>query len=144
MLHENESWIEDVNDIREEMNVVAGVVYRVELEVLQGGFDGPDANISRIQINSKDFGECNPPGSNYSCSFYKCPFDLDKDEIMSFTGLLNIQLTFQHSSYHCDCDEDTWECSPKERVNKSGHEQGRSIFTAVARIVLTPIRSIKG
>ena len=136
MLHENKMgrWNIDDIDIREEMNVVAGVVYKVELEVLQGGFESQDANISSIQINQKDFGGCNPPGSNYSCTFYKCPFEQDKDEIFSLTGLLIIQLTFRHSSYHCDCDEDTWECSPKKSDGS----------TAVARVVLTPIRSIKG
>ena len=53
MLHENQMgrWDIDDIDIREEMNVVAGVVYKVELEVLQGGFESQDANISSKTFN---------------------------------------------------------------------------------------------
>ena len=104
--------------IEEEMEVVPGVVYMVELEVLQGGFESPDATVSRIILNDHEFGECNPPGSDYSCSFYKCPFEQDNNEIFSLTGLLQIGIKFKHASHHCDCDETTWECSPKKREDR--------------------------
>ena len=134
----------NLTTIEEEMEVIPGVVYRIELEVLQGGLESPDATVSKITLNDNEFGECNPPGSDYSCSFYKCHFDQDKNEILSLTGLLHVELKFKHTSHHCDCDENTWECSPKKRIDRSGDVPNRIPVHAVARLTLTPIRSTKG
>ena len=130
--------------IEEEMEVIPGVVYRLELEVLQGGLESPDAIVLKITLNENEFGECNPPGSDYSCSFYKCHFELDQNEIFSLTGLLHVYLKYKHASHHCDCDETTSECSPKKREDKSGDVPNRGQVHAVARITLTPIRNTKG
>ena len=130
--------------INEEIDIIAGVVFRVQVEVLQGGLEIQDARVSSIMLNEKDLGGCNPTGSNFSCSFQTCNFDGDKNEIISLTGKLNIVLRFTRAAHYCDCDEITWECSPKQRENKSGDVPGRTGFIAVARVTLTPIRSTKG
>ena len=130
--------------INEEMDIIAGAVFRVNVEVLQGGLESPDAKVSNIKLNEKDLGGCNPTGSNFSCSFQTCNFKGDKNEIISLTGKLNIVLRFTHAAHYCDCDEITWECSPKQRRDESGDVAGRTGFIAVARVTLTPIRSTKG
>ena len=130
--------------INEEMDIIAGVVYRVNVEVLQGGLESIDAKVSSIKLNGKDLGGCNPTGSDFSCSFQTCHFDGDKNEIISLTGKMNIVLRFTHAAHFCDCDEITWECSPIKRSNESGDVAGRTGFIAVARVTLTPIRSTKG
>ena len=98
----------------------------------------------KLKLNDHEFEECNPPGSDYSCSFYKCHFEQNNNEIFSLTGLLHVDLKYKYASHHCDCDETTWECSPKKRTDKSGDVPNRSQVLAVARLTLIPIRSTKG
>ena len=40
--------------INEKMDIIAGAVFRVNVEVLQGGLESPGAKVSSIELNEKD------------------------------------------------------------------------------------------
>ena len=123
--------------------VVPGVVYRVKLEILQNDLGHPEKEkVEDIQLDGRSIGECNPPGLDLSCNFYECGTDINSNEVSSTTGSINIKLFYKGNSQDCDCNEETWECSPEQ--GKPGHVSGRTSMQAAARLTLTPIRNKKG
>ena len=107
--------------------------YWIKLEVLQSDLSDSDEKVSRIEIDGKNFGECNPTGSDRDCTFYDCAPHLLSNQISSEKGRLKVKLTFQGHSKDCDCDKQTWRCK-KENEDKS-----LTPMAAAVRITLTPM-----
>ena len=112
------------------------VNYLIKLEVLRNDLGGSDEKVNAIIFDGTNVGECNPPGSDYDCDFYDCTSKLTLKEVVSTTGLITIELKYVGHSKDCDCDKNTWECSPEDSVN------GRSPMVAAARITLTQLTLI--
>ena len=76
-------------------------------------------------------GGCNPPGSDYACDFWKCPVPSGK-YVVSKTGSIAVALNVIETSWDCDCDTKTWQCSAENKV------KGRTAMEAAVRFTLTP------
>ena len=125
------------------LRVIPGIVYKIGLEILQSGHENDIARISEFKLDEKSIGECKPSGSENACSFYNCFKDPLNKEITSYTGVISASLVYQKNPhYTCDCDFNTWECSPKHGI--TGHIVNRAATKAVAKVTLTPIRNTKG
>ena len=123
--------------------VIPGIVYKIGLEILQSGLENDIARLSEFKLDDNTLGECNPSGSETACSFYNCFKDASKKEITSYTGVISASLVYhKNPHYTCDCDFNTWECSPKH--GHTGHIANRAATRAAAKITLTPIRNTKG
>ena len=76
---------------------------------------------------------CNPPGSDYACDFWKCPV-VSAAKVMSKTGSIAVAFNVIETSYDCDCDTKTWQCSSELKKVK-----GRTPMEAAVRFTLTPM-----
>ena len=125
------------------IRVIPGIVYKIGLEILQSGLENDIARLSEFKLDDNTLGECNPFGSETACSFYNCFNDPSNKEITSYTGVIAASLVYhKNPHYTCDCDFNTWECSPKHGY--TGHIANRAATRAAAKITLTPIRNTKG
>ena len=125
------------------IRVIPGIVYKIGLAILQSGIENDIARLSEFKLDEKNLGECNPSGSETTCSFYNCFKDPSNKEITSYTGVISASLVYhKNPHYICDCDFNTWECSPKHGL--TGHIANRAATRAAAKITLTPIRNTKG
>ena len=113
--------------------VTPGAEYSIKLEVLKNDLADSSEKVSDIKINDESFGECNPSGDDYDCTFHDCTPLLTRKTVSSTTGEMSVDLTFIGHSYDCNCDKRTWECKD-ERLPKGD----LSAMSAVARVTLTP------
>ena len=75
---------------------------------------------------------CNPPGDDYACDFWKCPVP-EATKVMSKTGSIAVAFDVRETSWDCDCDTKTWQCSKENKV------KGRTPMEAAVRFTLTPM-----
>ena len=115
------------------LSVLPGIEYRVKVEVLRNDLAGSDEKVSRIALNGRTIGDCNPNGGDYDCTFFDCSLTLSTKQISSSDGSVVAALTFQGHSRDCDCDKETWECA------KEDTKKGFAPMLAVAKITLTPL-----
>ena len=115
------------------LQVIPQQKYWIKLEVLQNDLADSDEKVSRIEIDGKNIGECNPTGGDFDCTFFNCAPDLLSNQISSENGRLKVKLTYQGHSKDCDCDKQTWRCK-RENLDNS-----LTPMVAVARITLTPM-----
>ena len=113
--------------------VIPGAEYSIKFEVLRNDLGDPSEKVSDIKINDESFGECNPSGGDYDCTFHDCTSVLARQTVSSATGEMSVKLTFVGHSRDCNCDKTTWECQSELL------EQGDlSPMLAVYRVTLTP------
>ena len=108
--------------------------YTVMAQVLRNDMGSTSEKLSSItmdgvQILSK--GDCNPPGHDHDCDFWTCPTVTGKP-VLSQTGSIAVTLDFKETSWDCDCDTRTWQCSKENTV------AARTAMEAVVRFTLTP------
>ena len=107
--------------------------YDVRIEVLRNDLGSSDERVSKITFDGVTIGDCNPDGGDYDCTFFNCRDTIQNALVFSETGSIRVALTYQDHSWDCDCDKETWECSPENQVPT------RTPMTAAARITLIPI-----
>ena len=115
------------------LKVYPGIDYSVKVEVLRNDLGSSSEKVSRIALNGRTIGDCNPNGGDYDCTFFDCSLTLSTKQISSSDGSIVASLTFQGHSRDCDCDKETWECA------KEDTKTGFAPMLAVAKITLTPL-----
>ena len=115
------------------INVQPGIDYSVKVEVLRNDLGSSSEKVSRIALNGRTIGDCNPDGDDYDCTFFDCSPTLSTKQVSSHGGSIVASLTFQGHSRDCDCDKGTWECAKED--TKIGFDP----MLAVAKITLTPL-----
>ena len=115
------------------INVVPNLDYSVKVEVLRNDLGSHSEKVSKISFDGVVFGDCNPDGEDYDCTFFDCKQSIQKLPLSSKTGSILVALTYQGHSWDCDCDKETWTCSKENQIPT------RTPMTAVARITLSPI-----
>ena len=115
------------------INVAPNLDYDVRIEVLRNDLGENDERVSKITFDGVTIGDCNPDGSDYDCTFFDCRDTIQNAQVSSETGSIRVALTYQGHSWDCDCDKETWDCSPENQVSS------RTPMTAAARITLIPI-----
>ena len=115
------------------INVVPNLDYNVKVEVLRNDLGSYGEKVSKISFDGVVFGDCNPDGGDYDCTFFDCKDSIQKLPLSSNTGYILVALTYQGHSCDCDCDKETWTCSRENQIAT------RTPMTAVARITLSPI-----
>ena len=118
-----------------EIKVYPGKVYLVSVEVLRNGLGNDDDKVSKIRLNGKNIGACNPDGSDRDCTFYDCDSTLTAKEFSSSSEILTFKLDYVGNSENCSCDTSTWECSSNMEFDEV---DSPIVMAAVARITLTP------
>ena len=116
------------------INVLPGIDYSVKVEVLRNDLGSNNEKVSRIELNGRNIGYCNPDGDDYDCTFFDCSQTLSTKSISSTNGSIAASLTYEGHSWDCDCDKQTWQCA------KENTKIGFTPMTAVAKITLTPLR----
>ena len=120
------------------IQIVPRQKYWMKFEVLRNDMNDAEEKVSRIEINGQDFGECDPPGPDYDCTFFNCAPEIVKNQIVSEDGKLQVKITFQGHSHDCDCDKSTWKCEP-EANDPLQRDPKLFPIVAAARITLTPM-----
>ena len=120
------------------IQIVPRQKYWMKFEVLRNDMNDADEKVSRIEINGQDFGDCDPPGPDYDCTFFNCAPEIVKNQIASEDGKLQVKITFQGHSHDCDCDKSTWKCEPEANDPLQRDPKLFPIVVA-ARITLTPM-----
>ena len=115
------------------LNVLPGVDYSIKVEVLRNDLGQSAEKVSRIALNGRSIGECNPDGDDYDCTFFDCSQTISDKSISSTNGSIVASLTYEGHSWDCDCDKETWQCA------KENTKVGLTPMTAVAKITLTPL-----
>ena len=120
------------------IQIVPRQKYWMKFEVLRNDMHDAEEKVSRIEINGHDFGECDPPGPDYDCTFFNCAPEIVKNHITSEDGKLQVKITFQGHSHDCDCDKTTWKC---EQEANDPLQRDPKLFpiVAAARMTLTPM-----
>ena len=116
------------------IKVTKGVTYIVKAEVLRNDLSEKDEWVRSVKLDGNELFQngCNPPGNDHDCDFFECPAIKDF-VITSTTGTIGVKMDFIEHSHDCDCDVDTWSCSPQFSVT------GRAPVEAVMRFTLTPV-----
>ena len=134
---EGNSWNGNAKTYDGTINVTPNLLYNVKVEVLRNDLGDAHEKLSQISFDGINFGECNPPGDDYACDFFDCKSGLQKTEISSTTGNINVALTYVGHSHDCNCNKKTWDCSAEK--GRKGHNPGhKSPMIAAARVTLTP------
>ena len=123
----------DAIEYTDDIKVQPGIDYSVKVEVLRNDLGSSDEKVSRIALNGREMGYCNPDGGDMDCTFFDCSTTLLYKHISSPSGLLVAALRYQGHSRDCDCDKGTWQCA------KEDTKAGFSPMLAVAKITLTPL-----
>ena len=106
----------------------------VTAEVLRNDMGSASEKLASITLDGVQMlprGGCNPPGSDYSCDFWTCPV-VSAAQVVSKTGSIAVTFDVRETSWDCDCDTKTWQCSAENRV------AGRTAMEAAVRFTLTP------
>ena len=115
------------------ISVSKGVHYLVTAEVLRNDMGSASEKLASITLDGVQMlprGGCNPPGSDYSCDFWTCPV-VSAAKVMSNTGSIAVAFDVKETSWDCDCDTSTWQCSKESTV------RGRTPMEAAVRFTLT-------
>ena len=116
------------------ISVSKGVQYSVTAEVLRNDMGSSSEKLVSITLDGVQMlprGGCNPPGSDYSCDFWTCPV-VSAAQVVSETGSIAVAFDVRETSWDCDCDTKTWQCSAENKV------KGRTAMEAAVRFTLTP------
>ena len=108
--------------------------YSVKAEVLRNDMGGSSEKLATLTLDGKKMlpsAGCNPPGSDYACDFWKCPV-VSAAKVISNTGSIAVTYDVRETSWDCDCDTNTWQCSAENTVS------GRTPMEAAVRFTLTP------
>ena len=103
-------------------------------EVLRNDMGSSNEKLATLTLDGKQMlpaAGCNPPGDDYACDFWKCP-DVAEAKVMSWTGSIAVAFDVKETSWDCDCDTNTWQCSSENAVS------GRTPMEAAVRFTLTP------
>ena len=117
--------------------VSKGVHYSVKAEVLRNDMGHASEKLLSVTLDGVKMlpeGGCNPPGNDYNCDFWTCPV-VSGRSVVSRTGSIAVGLDFRETSWDCDCDTKTWQCSKENTV------RGRTAMEAVVRFTLTPTQT---
>ena len=112
-----------------------GVYYMVTAHVLRNDMGSSSERLTMLTLDGKSVlpkGGCNPPGSDYACDFWQCPVPKGT-KVMSKTGKIAVALNVFETSWDCDCDKKSWQCSAENKV------KGRTPMEAAVRFTLTPV-----
>ena len=118
---------------KDDINVLPGIEYSIQVEVLRNDLGDSTEKVTKIKINGETIGDCNPDGGDYDCTFFNCAQTITTKRISSPDGTIFASFTYVGHSRDCDCDKETWECA------KEDTKTGFSPMTAVAKITLTPL-----
>ena len=108
----------------------------MKAEVLRNDLGHSSEKLATVTLDGKHMlpsAGCNPPGSDYACDFWKCPV-VSAAKVMSKTGSIAVAFNVIETSYDCDCDTKTWQCSSELKKVK-----GRTPMEAAVRFTLTPM-----
>ena len=110
--------------------------YSVQVELLRNDLSGTNEKATGIRVKAgstviKSFGECNPDGGDYDCTFFTCLANEQVIELAS-SATLTFEIDLVGHSHDCDCDTSTWECA------KESTKSGFTAMTAVAKFILSP------
>merc|ERR1712032_906162 len=125
--------------IKGTLKVVPGVQYSVKAEVLRNDMGGSSEKLATVTLDGKHMlpsAGCNPPGSDYACDFWKCPV-VSAAQVMSKTGSIAVAYDVKETSYDCDCDTKSWQCS-----SELAKVKGRTPMEAAVRFTLTPMPDV--
>ena len=119
--------------IKGTISVCKGVEYSVKAEALRGDMASASEYLASITLDGAKVlpkAGCNPPGNDYDCDFWNCPV-VSGASVVSQTGSIAVGFDVKETSWDCDCDTNTFECSPENKV------AGRTAIEAAVRITLT-------
>ena len=119
--------------IKGTISVCKGVEYSVKAEALRGDMASASEYLASITLDGEKVlpkAGCNPTGSDTACDFANCPV-VSGATVTSKTGSIAVGFDVKETSWDCDCDTNTFECSAENKV------AGRTAIEAAVRITLT-------
>merc|ERR1712010_250934 len=120
--------------IKGTLSACPGTRYYVKAEALRSDMASASEYLASITL---DGGKvlpkmgCNPTGSDTACDFANCPV-VSGASVTSQTGSIAVGFDVKETSWDCDCDTNTFECSAENKV------AGRTAIEAAVRITLDP------
>merc|ERR1711934_785043 len=120
--------------IKGTISVCKGVEYSVKAEALRGDMASASEYLASITLDGAKVllkAGCNPPGNDLDCDFWNCPV-VSGASVVSQTGSIAVGFDVKETSWDCDCDTNTFECSKENSV------KGRTAIEAAVRFTLTP------
>ena len=124
----------DKEIIKGTLKVSPGVHYVVKAEVLQNDMGQAEEKLAMVTLDGKHMlpkAGCNPPGGDYDCTFWKCPM-VSAATVFSKTGTIAVGYSVVGTTWDCDCDTKTCQCSAENKV------KGHTPMEAVVRFTLAP------
>ena len=118
------------------LNVLPGTEYSIKVEVLRNDLGQEAEKVSRITLNGRNIGDCNPDEEDYDCTFFDCSQTISTKSISFTNRSIVASLTYEGHSWDCDCDKETWECAKEDTKTRPKHFFDPML--AVAKITLTP------
>jgi len=110
----------------------AGGTYAATVKILQNSQDQNNAEyVQYIKVNDKSVGDCVLGRAALNCTWQHCKTE---EGVRANEGMVHLEITFflGGNPSSCDCDESTWECSPRGTV------AGRQPIKAAAQLILAP------